>query len=103
MQEGALDMNFCQYARGEAEDNSQTGFDLLLKTPGSKDLSLSNSLFSSPTHQPSTSLSGLSLQRLEEEGGDQEAVLSCLQESSVLLHPVQHPRMCIPMLSSTVC
>ena len=78
-------MNHCQYARDEADENSLSGFDQFLKTPGSKELSLSNSLFSSPIRQSSTSLSGWPLQSIEEERGDEEDLLSCLQESIVLL------------------
>ena len=64
---GALNLSYCQYAGDEADDNSQSGFELFLKTPTSKELSLANSLFSSPTRQQSTSLIGWPLEPIQEE------------------------------------
>ena len=85
---GSLSLSFCEYAGDEPDENSQSGFDLFLKTPGSKDLSLSNSLFGSPARQPSTSLSSFPLQTITEEsceGGQAEDILACLRESSAFL------------------
>ena len=73
-------MTHCQYARDEADENSLSGFDQFLKTPGSKELSLS-----SPMRQSSIFLSGWPLRSIEEERGDEADLLSCLQESTVLL------------------
>ena len=78
-------MTHCEYARDDAEENSMSAFEHFLKTPGSKDLSLSNSLFSSPIRQPSTSLSGWPLQAIDEEGAHEEDLLSCLHDSTVVL------------------
>ena len=91
-----LDMSHCQYARDEADDNSLPAFEQFLKTPGSKELSLSNSLFSSPVRQSSPSLSGWPLQTIDEEHGEEEDLLSCLQDSTVLLQGAT-PRMCMRM------
>ena len=62
-----------------------SAFEHFLRTPGSKDLSLPNSLFSSPIRQPSTSLSGWPLQTIDEEGAHEEDLLSCLHDSTVVL------------------
>ena len=83
-----MSLSFCEYAGDEPDDNSQSGFDLFLKTPGSKDLSLSNSLFGSPARQPSNSLSTFPLQTITEEpceGGQAEDILACLHKSSAFL------------------
>ena len=82
---GSLNLSFCQYAGDEADENSQSGFEFFMKTPTSKELSLANLLLSSPTRQPSTSLIGWPLQPIQEERCEEEDLLSCLQESSVLL------------------
>ena len=78
-------MTHCEYARDDAEENSMSAFEHFLKTPGSKELSLSNSLFSSPIRQPSTSLSGWTLQAIDEERAHEEDLLSCLHDSTVVL------------------
>ena len=80
-----MDMSHCEYARDEADDNSMSAFEHFLKTPGSKELSLSNSLFSSPVRQSSTSLSGWPLQTIHEEKSDEQDLLSCLEDSVIVM------------------
>ena len=80
-----MDMSHCEYARDEADDNSMSAFEHFLKTPASKELSLSNSLFSSPVRQSSTSLSWWPLQTINEENADEQDLLSCLQDSAVVM------------------
>ena len=42
---GSLSLNFCDFAGDVPDDTFQSGFEFFLKTPGSKDLSLSKLLF----------------------------------------------------------
>ena len=89
-------MSHCEYPRDEADDNSMSAFEHFLKTPGSKELSLSNLLFSSPTRQASTSLTGWPLQSIDKECADEQDLLSCLQDSTGVLQGAA-PRMCLPV------
>ena len=80
-----MDMSHCEYARHEADDNSMSAFEQFLKTPGSKELRFFNLLFSSPIRQSSMSLSGWPLQSIDKERADEQDLLSCLQDSTIVL------------------
>ena len=90
-QDGDLSMKFCKFAVDEVEGSSRFSFGELL-AQGSKDVSFSNSLFGSPTRQPSSSLSTWPLPSIAEgvEGAEnvENEVDSWLQPCNVGVYGV---------------
>ena len=107
-QDGDLSMKFCEFAVDQVDGSSRFSFGELL-AQGSKDVSFSNSLFGSPTRQPSSSLSTWPLASIAEgaEGADtvENEVESWLQAFNVGVHMVlaKHLKMFMRMRCSTGC
>ena len=88
-QDGDLSLKYCEFAVDEVDECSRFSFgELMAQT--SKDASFSNSLFGSPTRQPSSSLSNWPLPSIAEgaEGAEsvENEVESWLQAGSVVVH-----------------
>ena len=90
-QDGDLSLKFCEFAVDEVDESSRFSFGELM-AQGSKDVSFSNSLFGSPTRQPSSSLSTWPLPSIAEgvEGAEsvENEVDSWLQACKVGVYGV---------------